>query len=283
MTELARAPVAPLLDPAALSLAARQDFWNLHLWIPLIVFVPLFGVIEWTGLDRILAHAVFYDSAVGRWLGSGAGDWWARGVLHNGGRWLARTVAGTALALWVASFLSVRMREWRRTSGFVFLAMAASVLLVGGLKLVTHVDCPWDLLEFGGDRPYFGLFALRPHDLPRAQCFPGAHSSSGFAMVCLYFVLRDRSRRLAVVALIGALLVWALFALGQEARGAHFLSHDLASLALVWLVQLGIYVKLLRQPQQRVGSHAEGQAAEDVAREGEPEPGREHADQPRVE
>jgi membrane-associated PAP2 superfamily phosphatase len=204
-------------------------------------------------------------------------------VLHNGGRWLARTVAGTAMALWLSSFVSVRMRQWRRTSGFVFLAMAASVLLVGGLKLVTDVDCPWDLLEFGGDRPYFGLFSLRPHDLPRAQCFPGAHSSSGFALVCFYFVLRDRSRRIATAALIGALLVWILFALGQEARGAHFLSHDLASLALVWFVQLGIYVKLLRQPQQRVGGHAQGEAAEDVAREGEPEAGREHPHQARIE
>jgi membrane-associated PAP2 superfamily phosphatase len=198
-------------------------------------------------------------------------------VLHNGGRWLARTAAGTALALWVASFLSVRMRPWRRSSGFVFLAMAASVLIVGGLKLVTDVDCPWDLLEFGGDRPYVGLFALRPHELARAQCFPGAHSSSGFALVCFYFVFRDRSRGVAMAALIVALLVWTLFAFGQEARGAHFLSHDLASLALVWFVQLGIYVKLLRQPQQRIGSHAEGQAAEDVAREREPEPGGEHA------
>jgi membrane-associated PAP2 superfamily phosphatase len=283
MTELARAPVAPLLAPAALSPAAQDDFWNLHAWMPLILFVPLFTVIEWTGLDRIIAHGLFYDPAVGRWLGGGSGDWWARGLIHNGGRWLARTVAGTAIALWVASFLSARMRQWRRTSGFIFLAMAASVLIVGGLKLVTDVDCPWDLFEFGGDRPYIGLFSLRPHDLPRGQCFPGAHSSSGFALVCFYFVFRDRSRGLALVALVAALLVWMLFALGQEARGAHFLSHDLASLALVWFVQLGVYVKLLRQPQQREGGHAHGQAAEDVAREQEPEAGREHAHQARIE
>lgn len=283
MTELARASAAPLLDPAAIPLAAKDDFWQVHAWIPLVLFVPVFGAIEWIGLDRMIAHALFYDSAVGRWLGAGSGDWWARGLIHNGGRWLARTVAAMTLALWVASFLSVRMRQWRRTSGFVFLAMAASVLIVGCLKLVTDVDCPWDLLEFGGDRPYVGLFAFRPHDLPRGQCFPGAHSSSGFALVCFYFVLRDRSRGIAVAALIGALLVWTLFAFGQEARGAHFLSHDLASLALVWFVQLGIYVKLLRQPQQRIGGHAQRQAAEDVAREREPEPGREHTDQPRIE
>jgi membrane-associated PAP2 superfamily phosphatase len=283
MTELAPSPAAALLDPASAPAAARHDFWTRHAWIPLILFVPLFIVIEWTNLDRILAHAMFYDPSVGRWLGGGSGDWWARGVIHDGGRWLARTVAGTALALWIASFLSLRMRHFRRTSGFVFLAMAASMLIVGGLKLVTDVDCPWDLLEFGGDRPYFGLFALRPHDLPRAQCFPGAHSSSGFALVAFYFLFRDRSLRAATGALIAACLVWAMFALGQEARGAHFLSHDLASLAIVWFVQLGVYARLLRQPHQRVGGHAEGQAAEDVAREQQPGAGHQHTDQARIE
>lgn len=282
MTELARSPATPLLEINAVP-ARRDYFWIRHAWIPLILFVPLFCLIEWTGLDRKLAHALFYDAAVGRWLGAGPGDWWAHDLLHNGGRWLARTAAATALALWIASFLSARLRPWRRTSGFVFLAMAASVLIVGGLKLVTDVDCPWDLLEFGGDRPYVGLFAPRPHDLPRAQCFPGAHSSSGFALVAFYFAFRDRSRRIAAGALLAALLVWALFALGQEARGAHFLSHDLVSLALVWFVQLGLYVKLLHQPHQRVRGHAERQATEDVAREDQPDAGRQHAHQARIE
>lgn len=281
MTELARTTATALLESNAAP--ARDDFWTLHAWIPLILFVPLFTVIEWTNLDRKLAHALFYDPVMGGWLGGAAGEWWARGLIHDGGRWLARSVAGTALALWVASFLSVRMRHFRRGSGFVFLAMAVSVLIVGGLKLVTDVDCPWDLLEFGGDRPYIGLFALRPHDLPQAQCFPGAHSSSGFALVAFYFLFRDRSARLAAAALAAAVLVWALFSLGQEARGAHFLSHDLASLAIVWFVQLGIYAKLLRQPHQRVGGHAERQAAEDVAREHQPDAGHQHTDQPRVE
>jgi membrane-associated PAP2 superfamily phosphatase len=270
MTELARTPAGSLLAATPVATAAQDDFWNLHAWIPLILFVPLFCVIECTGLDRILAHALFYDPVVDRWLGEGAGDWWAHGLIHDGGRWLARTVAGTALALWVASFLSVRMRHWRRAAGFVFFSMAASVLVVGALKLVTDVDCPWNLLEFGGDRPYVGLFAWRPHGLPAAQCFPGAHSSSGFALVCFYFVFRDRSRRIAALALGSALLVWAVFALGQEARGAHFLSHDFTSLAVVWFVQLALYAKLLRHPHQRVRHHAERQAADDVAREGQP-------------
>jgi membrane-associated PAP2 superfamily phosphatase len=103
------------------------------------------------------------------------------------------------------------------------------------------VDCPWSLAEFGGQLPYVHLFADRPDSLPRAQCFPGGHSSSGFALFSLYFLTLGRSRRLARWALGGALLVGGVFAFGQEARGAHFLSHDLWSAALVWFTCVGVY------------------------------------------
>ena len=128
MTELVPTPAGALLVTAPAA-AVHDPFWIHHAWIPLLVFVPLFGLIEWFGLDRVIAHALFYDPAH-RWLGEGSGGWWAHGLLHDGGRWLARSVAGTALVLWIGSFVSARMRPWRRASGFVFLSMAAAVLIV---------------------------------------------------------------------------------------------------------------------------------------------------------
>src|SRR5207342_1086221 len=106
--------------------------------------------------------------------------------------------------------------------------------IVGALKATTNVDCPWDLAEFGGDRPYVSLFADRPDSLPRARCFPGAHASSGFAFLFGYFLLRDGARRRARWALAAAILLGVAFSVGQEARGAHFISHDLTSAAIVW-------------------------------------------------
>jgi membrane-associated PAP2 superfamily phosphatase len=44
------------------------------------------------------------------------------------------------------------------------------------------------------------------------------------------------------MALAGGLLIGTVFALGQQARGAHFLSHDLTSAAIVWYVLLGLYL-----------------------------------------
>ena len=44
--------------------------------------------------------------------------------------------------------------------------------------------------------------------------------------------------------LAAAIAVGIAFSIGQEARGAHFLSHDLTSAAIVWFVQLGLYAGL---------------------------------------
>jgi len=216
-------------------------FWRLHLWWPLLAFSLAFGVLEVFSLDRVIAREWYYNVSTGQWLGSGTGKWWARGLLHTGGRWVVRGIAACALVLWAMSFATERLRSWRWSAGFVLLSMLAATLIIGGLKAVTNVDCPWDLAGFGGDSPYVALFADRPDALAHAQCFPGAHASSGFALMCFYFVFRERARRIARWMLWGGLAVGLAFSIGQEARGAHFLSHDLTSAAIVWFVQLGLY------------------------------------------
>lgn len=224
-----------------------RDWRALVLW-PGVFLVLAFALLEIGQLDRPIANALFYAAGRG-WLGAGSGDWWAHGLIHSAGRWVVRAVAVAALAAWATSFKVTRLAPWRREALYVFVAIAASTALVGILKVLTNVDCPWDLLGFGGDRPYVALFADRPDYLPRAQCFPGAHSSSGFALMSLYFALRGRRRRTAYWALALGMGVGVVFSVGQQARGAHFLTHDLASAALVWWVLLALYAWMLEKPQ----------------------------------
>jgi membrane-associated PAP2 superfamily phosphatase len=244
------------LQPHGLSIPRLQDsaqvenpaiFWRRHAWWPLLAFAVVFGVLEVFSLDRVIAREWYFNIHTAQWLGAGAGEWWARGLLHTGGRWVVRGIAAAALALWALSFTIAPFREWRRTAGYVLLSMLLAMLIVGGLKAVTNVDCPWNLEGFGGHNAYFALFADRPDALKRAQCFPGAHASSGFALFCFYFVFRDHSRRLAHWMLAAAIAVGIAFSIGQEARGAHFLSHDLTSAAIVWFVQLGLYAWFIRR------------------------------------
>jgi membrane-associated PAP2 superfamily phosphatase len=218
-----------------------------HFWLPLLVFAAVLGLIEAAGLDPVIARAWYFDDVANRWVGTGQGAWWARDLLHTGGRWFIRGIAAAAIACWALSFVTMRARPWRRPAGFVVLAIVISTAVVGVLKAITNVDCPWDLAAFGGQYPYVPLLADRPEGLPHAACFPGAHASSGFALVCFYFMLRDSRPRLAAASLGIALMVGLAFSIGQEARGAHFLSHDLTSAALVWFIQLALYATLLRQ------------------------------------
>jgi membrane-associated PAP2 superfamily phosphatase len=244
-----RLPALGALERAS-PVYGSPEFWRVHLWWPLLAFTVVFGVLEVFSLDRVIAREWYYNIHTAQWLGEGSGEWWARGLLHTGGRWAVRGVAATALVIWALSFGTARLRPWRRPAGFVLLAMLLATLIVGGLKTVTNVDCPWDLAGFGGENPYVALFADRPGLLSRAQCFPGAHASSGFALMCFYFVFRDRSRRVARWMLAAGLAVGIAFSIGQEARGAHFLSHDLTSAAIVWFVQLGLYAWFRRAHQR---------------------------------
>lgn len=238
---------------------------------PFVGFLLVFGVFEAFGLDRTLAQALYFDTASAHWLGTGPGDWWAHRLLHDDGRWLIRGIAAAAIAAWIGSFFLERLRSSRARSGYVALSMVLAIAIVGGLKAITNVDCPWDLAGYGGHNPYVPLFADRPNYLPHARCFPGAHAASGFALLCFYFAWRDVAPRHARLALAIAIGVGCIFAVGQEARGAHFFTHDLASAALVWFVQLALYATLLKEDAgETVRGHAAGETADDVARPAQP-------------
>ena len=234
------------LDDRETRMNDARRFWRTHALWPAVGFALALSLIAAFGLDRATAHAFFFNSSSRTWLGGAQGLWWARDVIHADGRWLARGVAAVALVAWIASFLSERLQSWQRYAGFAFVALVLSMGIVGALKATTNVDCPWDLAEFGGDRPYVSLFADRPDSLPHAGCFPGAHASSGFAFMFGYFLLRDGARRRARWVLVGAVLLGIAFSIGQEARGAHFISHDLTSAAIVWFLQLFLYAWLIQ-------------------------------------
>ena len=175
-----------------------------------------------------------------RWLFQWEGGTWAlkrsvllEGVLHRGGRLLSQVAwAGLLVAtLW-------RWRSptaaWTRPAARLLLAVFASIACVAALKALTHMDCPWDLAGLGGQRPFIDLFETRPATLGPAACFPAAHAAGGFAWVALYFFFLRVAPRWRHAGLGIGLLAGTVFGLAQQLRGAHFLSHDVASLAVCW-------------------------------------------------
>lgn len=213
-------------------------YWR-HLRAPLAVFLLLATVLASTNLDIAIAHALYFDEVQSRWIG--AASWWTNELIHRDGTWLMRSVAALSLALWAATWWRPQMHELRRPALYFFIALVLSVGLVGLLKTLTNVDCPRDLTEFGGGFPFIHLFEHRPAGLRHAQCFPAAHASSGYALLALYFVFRERSLRAARFGLAAGLSLGLVFGIAQQSRGAHFVSHDVWSAMLVWTISLAVY------------------------------------------
>lgn len=230
-------------------------FLRNHLWLPLAAGVSALVLLALFDLDRVIALNLFYDPTAGGWIGRDS--LWMNEVLHTSGRNLMRLIGVLAIVGWAASFRLPSLQPHRRTLGYFALCMALVPLTVGGLKAVTNVDCPWDIAGFGGTRPYLEWFVPRPDSLPHAACFPGAHSSSAFALFALYFLALATGHDRRRLALLAVLVLGALFSLAQQSRGAHFLSHDLASALIAWFMCLGLHLQVFKDLYERSDAESE--------------------------
>jgi membrane-associated PAP2 superfamily phosphatase len=219
------------------------QFWWRHVSIPLALLLLAFLAIEISGADVRIAEYAFFDAATHTWLGGD--NEWTNEFIHTGGRWFVRAIVFAAFVLWLATFGGAP-QALRRPSGYFVLACVLGVGLAGLLKVLTHVDCPWDLTLFGGRYPYVPLFVPLADASHVGACFPAAHAASGYVLGAGYFALRERSRRLALTALCAGAAIGIVFGVAQQARGAHFLSHDLCSAALTWFVAASLYVFAFR-------------------------------------
>ena len=211
---------------------------NLDLWIVGLVVLFLLMLALFDG-DVMIARYFFFDATTNEWIDRH--DWWANELLHTGGRNLMRLVGVLALVAWAASYRSMRLSAYRADLGYFAACKVHVPLTIGIMKQVTNVDCPWDLQEFGGSMPMIHWFESRPADLPHAACFPGAHSSSAFALFGLFFIWRSTRPTWAIGALLCTLALGTAFSIAQQSRGAHFLSHDIVSALLAWLICLGLH------------------------------------------
>jgi membrane-associated PAP2 superfamily phosphatase len=220
-----------------MSVSARRAFARHH--------DPDVLLLRWAlpalGLAWLAAHLV--DAPLARLLFEWEGGHWAlrqhwllEDIVHRGGRAASLLAWLSLLAATVLCWRQLSAQAWIRPAARLLLATLASTLVVAWLKSATHMDCPWDLSGYGGDRPFVPLFATRPQDLGQPACFPAAHAASGYAWVALYFFFAQVQPRWRWAGLGIGLLAGMLFGIAQQLRGAHFLSHDIASLAVCWAV-----------------------------------------------
>ncbi len=221
---------------SVLPITSRPFNFFLALGVPLALMVLLL-TFDPGNIDLRIEH-LFYSPDAGF---VGKRFWWFEDVLHDGAKQGVIVIAVTAITGFMLSFFPTRFAIWRRQLGYVVLAMAMSTSIVMPLKNLTQVHCPWSLTEFGGTETHSPLLGPRAPTSKPGKCWPGGHASGGFSLLAFYFVFRDRRQRWARLALLGALGLGIVFSLGRTMQGAHFISHNVWTFLIDWVICVVTY------------------------------------------
>jgi membrane-associated PAP2 superfamily phosphatase len=141
----------------------------------------------------------------------------------------------------------------RRITGFLACLVAVPAL-IGLLKAYSDVYCPWDLQRYGGGQPFHHLFdPVPPPGKPDCgRCFPAGHASGGFALMALALLLEGPRARRAGLAL-GLITGWTM-GIYQMLKGAHFLSHTIATMFIAAII-IQIIARVAEPPGSARGNN----------------------------
>jgi membrane-associated PAP2 superfamily phosphatase len=243
-----------------------MPFWWVHLALPLLLALLLAFVYPMSAVDEWLI-SMFYDvSSLSFPLRS---DWFLESIMHQGLKQLMVLISLLVLALWLLGFkmcsaaiiylhqklgferrpypMMLWLTSYHRQFLWVFIAMLISTSAISILKHFSDHACPWDLLLYGGNNVLIPLFGQLTLGAKPGHCFPGGHASGGFALMAFYFAFRDTVPKIARVGLVAAIVLGSVMGWAQMMRGAHFMSHNLWTALIVWMIMLGLY--LLWSPQ----------------------------------
>lgn len=209
-----------------------KSLWPLLLFgylIPLLLLLA--GIfLNLSGADLHLAESISQlEGGKFAWQNS----YGLAGIIHQDGRRLVVLLYVILLLVTLISLKSATLRPYRSAFVYLLASVTTSLLLISGLKTITTLPCPWSLQEFGGDLLWTNLSQVFDMSLPLQHCFPSGHASSGYSWIALGF-LAPLGSRAFWLGLIPGVLLGLLFGIGQQLRGAHFLSHDFFTLAICW-------------------------------------------------
>ncbi len=223
----------------------QAPFLKYHYQYPVYSLAVLTAVIIIFNLDKVVADYL-YQLQGNTWLWKNA--WLTENLLHKGGRNLSISLALFVLGALIASWCYLPWAGLRKPLGYLLLALLGSSLLVSALKASLAISCPWEFDIYGGHLPYINV-VQQLIQRNGEGCFPAGHASAGYSWIALYFFGLAFQSRLRWLGLAVALLTGLVFGIAQQIRGAHFLSHDLWTLAICWFCSLSLYLIFFELPR----------------------------------
>ena len=209
------------MKPPGISLRAIPRPSKAGFLASIAAFLLLLAFAELTHLDLWLQDH-FFNYQTGQWIVDKDAPF-PKWLFYRGPKY-ALIAYGVAL-LWA----SLRKAAWleRREAIYLLLCLALVPILIAVAKNSTGVCCPSEIVRYGGHELYRTLFqSIRA--ATDCHCFPAGHSSGGFALLSVGFLRRR-------YLWIGLAAGWGM-GLYQMFKGAHYLSHTLATMILAWIL-----------------------------------------------
>lgn len=220
------------LDPTRRSLEARHVWISLAAW--LLGLLASLYIHDFTRLDFVVQD-LFYRAESQRWLVDSDAPL-PRLVFYRMPKWFM-IAAISGLAVWL---VGLRVRGIMSTAGrscwMMLLCLTVVPAIVGLMKKYSGVWCPSELVRYGGSHTFHLLFAARPAGVAVGCNFPAGHATAGFAWLGLR-LLPIEPRWRVTWGFAALTLGWVLGAY-QMLKGAHFLSHTLATMCIAGAVTL---------------------------------------------
>jgi membrane-associated PAP2 superfamily phosphatase len=210
-----------------------------HLLMPGVLFMAAVLSLHGLYLDLRLAGAIFFWEG-GTWLRQ---YWLLDDVIHGGGRILVGIMLVLLLGALAGSFVNRHLQSCRKGLIYLFTVILCAFALVNIIKAISGIPCPWSVVRYGGSQPLRDIWSGFGFT---SGCFPAGHASGGYVWVALYFFARVYVPRLRYWGLAVGLVLGLVFGVGQQFRGAHFISHDIWTLTICWYVSLLGYLAFFR-------------------------------------
>jgi membrane-associated PAP2 superfamily phosphatase len=177
-----------------------------------------------------LIQSLFYVNKTNEWTLVDHDNFW-RGIFYEQIKIVIYLLCAGLLVYFLTKFKSLGQDIKKRFYLF-FLVMAFVPLSAVALKNLSRIDCPYDLMTYGGTKGSCHVFrpCYQPWSERDGHCFPAGHASGGFALISL----RLLSRRKKLLTASG-LFFGFVMGLYQILHGAHFFSHTIATMMISFL------------------------------------------------
>ncbi len=221
-----------------------------HPWINLkntalfsIVFLGIYLIVEFSPLDLLLQDYI-YNFSTHSWP-IDRDEKILKVLFYNGPKLVLAILGITALGIFISTFFSKKYHSLKYPCLYFFLSIALVSGIIASMKNFTNTYCPWDVARYGGDQPYVKVLSCYPKDFvqgKKPKCFPGGHASGGFALFCLVFLAKNRKKFL--MGLSVALASGWIMGIYQMLKGAHYFTHNLATMFLSWIMCMLLFLAI---------------------------------------